>query len=589
VAVVVTHDRRELLRASLAAVAAQTRRPDALVVVDNAGTDGSAERVRREHPSADLVVLTENIGGAGGFAAGVVRALDRHDPVWLWLLDDDTVPSPTALEELLRCAASPSAPDLVASRVLWTDGREHPMNTPRPWVAATPAQRRAAAAVDAVPVRSASFVSVLVRADRTREVGPPLAGYFLWNDDFEFTTRLLRGRLGLACRRSTVEHRTRVFGDTSADPGPRFRLEVRNKVWLLARSRGLAPWEKLLFGGSTLRRWATTLRRSRRRDVLVRAALQGLREGALGRPRPTAEVLAGAGLPSSWAADAASGEAGAPVPFSLLLPFYRGDDPALLRRALRSAVDEQERRPDEVVLVQDGPVGRALAQEVDELLRTCPVDVRLVSRPANGGLAAALRDGLQACRHDVVARMDADDVSLPDRFARQLPLLEAGADLVGSGLAELVGGRDGVAEEVVARRTPPLDHAEIAARARFHSPFNHPTVVYRRSVVEAAGGYRDLPLLEDYWLFARMLAVGARAANVPEPLVLYRVDGGSYARRGGRRLALAELRLQRELLREGFVGPVVFARNVVVRVGYRFLPEAVRRRGYRAVFARGAA
>jgi len=595
VAVVVTHDRLPLLRAALPAVAAQERPVDAVVVVDNASADGTAAWVRQEHPGADLVELPQNTGGAGGFAVGLARALTAHDAGWVWLLDDDTVPSPTALGELLRCAASPVRPDLVASRVLWTDGREHPMNTPRPRPGASRAQVAAAADVDAVPVRSASFVSVLVRAERVHEVGLPLASYFLWNDDFEFTTRLLRGRSGLASRRSVVEHRTRVFGDTAADPGERFSLEVRNKLWLFGRSRGLAPWEKVLYGGSTVRRWVRTYRGSSRRDVLRSAALRGLREGLLTAPRPTAEVLASAGAPASTRSllrpPAPVGGAVPPpalgaLPFSLLLPCYRGDRPELLRRAFTSAVQDQHRRPDEVVLVQDGPVDDGLALVLEQLVAASPVPVRVVRRPVNGGLAAALRDGLEVCRHDVVARMDADDVCLPERFARQLPLLEAGADLVGSGLAELEGTTAGE-ERVVARRTPPLAHDAITARARFHSPFNHPTVVYRRSVVAAAGGYRDLPLLEDYWLFARMIAAGARTANVADALVLYRVDGGSYARRGGARLAVAELRLQRELLRSGFVGPGAFLRNVVVRGGYRFLPEGVRRTGYRAVFARG--
>jgi hypothetical protein len=125
---------------------------------------------------------------------------------------------------------------------------------------------------------------------------------------------------------------------------------------------------------------------------------------------------------------------------------------------------------------------------------------------------------------------------------------------------------------------------EIAARARFHSPFNHPTVVYRRSVVLRVGGYRELPMLEDYWLFARMIEAGARVANVAEPLLLYRVDSGSYDRRGGWRLFRSEMALQRHLLDEAFLTRRQFVRNVIVRGGYRFVPIAVRRAAYRRVF-----
>ncbi|HVM26131.1 MAG TPA: glycosyltransferase family 2 protein [Mycobacteriales bacterium] len=294
VAVVVTYERLELLRDSLAAVTGQTRRPDAVVVVDNASGDGTAEAVAAEHPEVELVRLSRNTGGAGGFTVGLERALALGADV-VWLMDDDTVPSPAALEALLATrSAGPAQPALVASRVVWEDGRDHPMNTPRPYPLTGLAQRRAAAAAGCVPVRSASFVSVLVDAAAVRAVGLPLADYFLWNDDFEFTTRLLRGRRGLWCPASVVVHRTKKFGSTDADPGPRFYFEVRNKVWLFTRSSGLNPLERLLYLLSTLLRWGRTVRGSSDRLQLVRAAVRGGRDALRAGPRPNDVVLAAA-------------------------------------------------------------------------------------------------------------------------------------------------------------------------------------------------------------------------------------------------------------------------------------------------------
>ena len=296
VAVVVTWNRLALLRESLDALLGQTRPPEVVVVVDNASTDGTAAAVAAEHPDVDLLVLRRNTGGAGGFAAGLQRALERHAADHVWLLDDDTVPTPGALEALLgaRAGAAGPPPALVASRVVWHDGRDHPMNTPRRAPLARRRARAAAAGTGCQPVRSASFVSVLVDAVAARAVGLPLADYFLWNDDFEYTTRLLRGRLGLRCPASVVEHRTRTFGDSEADPGPRFYYEVRNKVWLFTRSSGLAPLERVLYGGASLLRWGRTVRRSSDRAVLRRAALRGLRDGLSAGPRSNDEVLAGA-------------------------------------------------------------------------------------------------------------------------------------------------------------------------------------------------------------------------------------------------------------------------------------------------------
>ncbi|TDD68429.1 glycosyltransferase [Actinomadura darangshiensis] len=296
-AVVVTYNRRDLLVEALDALAAQTRPPDAVTVVDNASSDGTPGLIRDRYPDADLVELGVNTGGAGGFAAGIARALDAPGAGTrlIWLMDDDTVPEPGALAALLDARdRAPAAPALVASRVVWTDGRDHPMNTPRRKPGASRAELAAAAEAGCMPVRSASFVSVLVEEAAVRERGLPVADYFLWNDDFEFTTRLLRGRTGLYCPASVVVHKTAAFGGTDADPGSRFYYEVRNKLWLFTRSPGLAPVERALYAGSSVRRWARTYVRSRDRATLRRGLREGVRDGLRRRPRPTEEVISAA-------------------------------------------------------------------------------------------------------------------------------------------------------------------------------------------------------------------------------------------------------------------------------------------------------
>jgi rhamnopyranosyl-N-acetylglucosaminyl-diphospho-decaprenol beta-1,3/1,4-galactofuranosyltransferase len=296
VAVVVTWNRRDLLRLALGALRHQTRPVDKIVVIDNASTDGTAAMVRREFEEVDLVTLCRNTGGAGGFAAGIEHAMAGHQPNLLWLMDDDTVPEPTALQELIATGARCNGrrPAVLASRVVWSDGRDHPMNTPRrkPWVRRAEARR--AEAAGAVPIRSASFVSILVDAGLVESRGLPIADYFLWNDDFEFTTRLLRRRVGLLCPDSVVVHKTKTFGATDADPGERFFYEVRNKVWLFTRSRGLNPGEKATYAAGTARRWIRTFAASSDRRALAREFRRGLRAGIRSRPRPNAETLAGA-------------------------------------------------------------------------------------------------------------------------------------------------------------------------------------------------------------------------------------------------------------------------------------------------------
>lgn len=306
VAVVVAYNREALLAQTLDGLAAQIEPPAAVVVVDNASTDGSFQLASSHKVGAQVVRLPANTGGAGGFTAGIAYALNRANADYVWLMDDDTVPSPAALLELLRAASAyRGTPAVLASRADWHDGREHPMNRPRERAGVSRELRAHAFAVGARQIRSASFVSVLIDARAIREVGLPVADYFLWNDDFEYTARLLRGRVGLYVPASRVTHLTKVFGSSDADPGERFFNEVRNKVWLFTRSDALGAVDRTLYAGATVRRWARMLARSDDRGTLMAHGRRGLRAG-FSAPRPNAEVLAGTPV----AGDVAAVEAG---------------------------------------------------------------------------------------------------------------------------------------------------------------------------------------------------------------------------------------------------------------------------------------
>lgn len=298
VAVVVAYNRRDLLAEALDALERQTHPLARIVVVDNASTDDSAAVASAAGPLIDVVGLERNTGGAGGFASGIAVALAEHEPDWIWLMDDDTIPNESALAELL--VAATGAPEVVAagSRVVWTDGREHPMNTPRrkPFVGRR--ERADAERIGAMPVRTTSFVSMLVRADAARTTALPIADYFIWNDDFEYSARLLRHGRGLHVPASVVVHKTKVLGASDADPGPRFYNEVRNKLWLFRRSAALSPFEKLVYGASSIRRWITAYRRSADRPTLADGFRRGLRDGLRTRPRPNTVSLAGLGRAS---------------------------------------------------------------------------------------------------------------------------------------------------------------------------------------------------------------------------------------------------------------------------------------------------
>lgn len=271
-----------------------------------------------------------------------------------------------------------------------------------------------------------------------------------------------------------------------------------------------------------------------------------------------------------------------PPEFSLLLPVYAGDDAEHLRRAFESSTREQTLPPTEVVLVQDGPVPDALADEIERLTVGSAVPVRRVTLPRNVGLAVALQEGLEKCAHEIVARADADDVCEPERFEVQVPMIAGGLDLVGSALAEF--SDDETVVEAVRRR--PTEPDAIRRFAAQQNPFNHPSVVYRRSAVLAAGGYQELRLMEDYWLWARMLVDGAAVANVEQALVRYRTGAGLYERRGGLRAFRSDWDFQRKAHAIGLTTTPQMVRNLAQRLLYRVVPDGVRKWGYRLLVAR---
>ncbi|KAB8295594.1 glycosyltransferase [Bifidobacterium avesanii] len=299
-AVVVSYNRPQLLRECLDGIAAQNRPADRVIVIDNASTDDAAA-VAKSHPiGADVVELSRNYGGAGGFCAGMALAVaGAPQPDFLWVMDDDTVPTPTALNELLKATqacrdANGTLPAVLGSKTLWTDGREHPMSRPRPRTWLFRGERDLPGCGGAFQARSMSFVSCLINVQAMLALKAlPRAAFFLWNDDFEFTTRLLRRGIGYYVPSSEVVHKTKVFGSSDADPGERFRFEVRNKIWMMRACRGdFSGREYAEFLLKTVRRWALTFARSGDRALLRRAGMRGLREALGAKPSPNAELLA---------------------------------------------------------------------------------------------------------------------------------------------------------------------------------------------------------------------------------------------------------------------------------------------------------
>ncbi|MDR3360346.1 MAG: glycosyltransferase [Bifidobacteriaceae bacterium] len=296
VAVVVAYNRRELLSQTLDALAAQERPADAVLVVDNASTDGSGELAAAHSVVTEVLRLSRNTGGAGGFCAGIAHSLMSLGAGALWLMDDDTAPTPTALLELERAWLDyPGKLAAASSKVIWTDGSPHPMNTQRPRLFASPRLKSRARRVGAVPIRTGSFVSLLVDGHEAWRHALPRADYFIWNDDLEYSARLLRRAEGILVPNSVTVHQTKAPVSALDAPGDRFFYEVRNKTWAFAKSPAFGPVERLAYVIYTVAAWVRAVWRSGDRRTLVRALFRGLRAGFASRPRPNVEVLADLG------------------------------------------------------------------------------------------------------------------------------------------------------------------------------------------------------------------------------------------------------------------------------------------------------
>lgn len=266
-----------------------------------------------------------------------------------------------------------------------------------------------------------------------------------------------------------------------------------------------------------------------------------------------------------------------PPPFSVLLSVYSGDAPTELDAALDSVLD-QTLSPDEVLVVLDGTTTPNLRAVVERYQHSHPDRVKTYALDHSETLGEALRVGVTKCSHDLIARMDADDRSVETRFERQVEYLQRHPDVdaVGGHVAEFETDPDD--PERVRRVPTTADTVRTTARTR--NPINHPTVMFRREAVLAAGNYRDTNTIEDYDLWARMLANGATLTNLDEVLVHAHGGDDLYDRRGGFNYVRKEVELQRELRRIGLISRPQMAVNLLLRLPIRVLPTSVRGRIY---------
>lgn len=258
--------------------------------------------------------------------------------------------------------------------------------------------------------------------------------------------------------------------------------------------------------------------------------------------------------------------------FTVLLSVYKKERVSFLCQSLNS-ICSQTLLPNEIVLVKDGPLTDELESVIDEYQKLYS-NFKVVSVSINRGLGKALNEGLKHCSYDLIARMDTDDVAKPDRFEKQLKIFNEypEIDICSSWIEEF----EGVEENVLSVRKLPEYHYVITEYAKKRNPINHPAVMFRRSAVLKAGGYKHFPLFEDYYLWIRMLMNGAKFYNIQESLLYFRFSPEMFKRRGGWKYAMDELHFQWMLKQEHFISTFEFLRNVAIRFSTRIVPNSWR-------------
>ena len=269
--------------------------------------------------------------------------------------------------------------------------------------------------------------------------------------------------------------------------------------------------------------------------------------------------------------------------YSVLMAVYGKEKPEFFRQSIESMLAQTLPFSD-FVLVCDG----ALTHELNEVISWAQEEMgeklQIIRLKENKGLGKALRTGVPRCRCSVIARMDSDDISRPDRCERQFRIIERdGYDLVSGTLQEFVrepGDMDRL-------RVLPRTSEEILQYAKKRNPFNHPCVMFRKESVLRVGSYQDFPGFEDYYLWIRMLRKGCKGYNVQEVILDMRTGNGMYDRRGGRDYLYSVLRFQRYLYCKNFITKKEYIQNCLVRTTVGAIPGGAREKFYHVFLRNG--
>ena len=259
--------------------------------------------------------------------------------------------------------------------------------------------------------------------------------------------------------------------------------------------------------------------------------------------------------------------------FSVLMSLYYKEKPEYFQECIESVLN-QTIKPKEIVIVFDGPIGDELRKTVYSYIKKQPSLYKVVPLKENCGLGLALRAGILRCHYELIARMDTDDINRKDRFELQLKEFEKDPelDICGCHMAEF----EGTVDNIVTKRTVPLEDKAIKKYQRKRDGLNHATVMFKKSAVLRAGNYQSCLLMEDTLLWANMFMTGSKAMNIDDCLYYFRLSEDMFERRGGWSY-FKKYRYGRKLIyKTGFISWWDYKSTVIVQFFVALMPNKLR-------------
>ena len=212
---------------------------------------------------------------------------------------------------------------------------------------------------------------------------------------------------------------------------------------------------------------------------------------------------------------------------SVLMSLYSKESPKYLKKSILSITRAQIIKPDELVVVLDGPITDDLSKALQWSISECGVKVKKVILRKNRGLGVALKLGIKACSNELVVRMDTDDIAFPWRIAHQIAFMESHPKVAASsGYAVEFDSTGG-------RRIKPVPTKNIPIYRRFWNPMVHSATILRKSAIMNVRSYSHQPLFEDYLLWVKLIMADFTLANTEKPLIMFRVNDNTYGKRRG--------------------------------------------------------